>query len=176
MTSEFKLKLKWRLLYYQQGINANSMPWTVNLNILHARRNFTFIYSDFQCSHSVIFITYPPYDDIENICYGKSKFSPTFITDESKHCKYLQIKDHHCNNCVCNYVYLKNSVSLPNNSLSWPRVRDISANNDRDQSGWRRTSSYIVTDPQLVHQQRGEVARVRGVEHDLATLADALPP
>jgi len=26
-----------------------------------------------------------PYDDIENICYGKSKFSSTFITDESKH-------------------------------------------------------------------------------------------
>ena len=150
-------------------------PWT-SIFCTHERISHlsTVTFNVPQCN--IYYIIYPPYDDIENICYGKSKFSSTFITDESKHCKYLQIKDHHCNNCVCNYVYLKNSVSLPNNSLSWPRVRDISANNDTDQSGWRRTSSYIVTDPQLVHQQRGEVARVRGVEHDLATLADALPP
>ena len=175
MTSEFKLKLKWRLLL-PAGDKCKFNAVNRELQYFARTKEFHIYLQWLSMFHGVIFIIYPPYDDIENICYGKSKFSPTFITDESKHCKYLQIKDHHCNNCVCNYVYLKNSVSLPNNSLSWPRVRDISANNDTDQSGWRRTSSYIVTDPQLVHQQRGEVARVRGVEHDLATLADALPP
>lgn len=175
MTSEFKLKLKWRLLL-PAGDKCKFNAVNRELQYFARTKEFNIYLQWLSMFHGVIFIIYPPYDDIENICYGKSKFSPTFITDESKHCKYLQIKDHHCNNCVCNYVYLKNSVSLPNNSLSWPRVRDISANNDTDQSGWRRTSPYIVTDPQLVHQQRGEVARVRGVEHDLATLADALPP
>ena len=45
MASEFKLKLKWRLLL-PAGDNCKSNA--VNLIILHPRKNFTYyIYSDF---------------------------------------------------------------------------------------------------------------------------------